>query len=86
MKSRTKAPVKSNGPEKFVYIQANAVRQPKTTAAGRLVRQPYPGGYVVVGMYESLGKTFATHVKAVQWAEEHGYTIRVSKPLRNARA
>jgi hypothetical protein len=86
MKSKTKTPVKNNGPERFVYIQANAVQPPKTRASGRLVRQPYPGGYVVVGMYESLGKTFTTHQAAVKWATDNGYQIRFSKPLRNERA
>ena len=88
MKSRTKKVVNTSGPEKVAYILPQGQLDPgKTRKSGRPVRTKCynPSGFVLVGMYESLGKTFTTHEAAAKYAEEHGFKVKTNRPLRNPR-
>ena len=88
MKSRTKKVVNANGPEKVAYILPQGQLDPgKSRKSGRPVRTKCynPSGFVLVGMYESLGKTFTTHEAAAKYAEEHGFKVKTNRPLRNPR-
>ena len=89
MKSRTTrrpAPTATPGIEKVAYIlpQGN-LRSQKSRTSGRPVRTKCydPSGFLLVGMYESLGKTFTTHEAAAKYASEHGFVVKTNRPLRN---
>jgi hypothetical protein len=50
------------------YITAQGVKPAKSRLSGRDVRQSGTGGYVLVGMGESLAKTFTTRAAAIKYA------------------
>lgn len=80
MKSR--APSKPyTGPERVLYITGTSCLPEKTRKSGRAVRQPGPGGIFVVGMGESLAKTFTNYEAVAAYAEKNGYKVKVTKTL-----
>lgn len=85
MKSR--APAKPySGPERVLYVTETSHRPTKSRNSGRGVLQPGPGGFLVVGMGESLAKTFTTREAVVEYAEKNGYKVKVTKPFRRTSA
>ena len=85
MKSR--APAKPySGPERVLYVTETSHRPTKSRKSGRSVLQPGPGGLLVVGMGESLAKTFTSHEAVAAYAEKNGYKVKVTKPLRRTSA
>jgi hypothetical protein len=90
MKSRTTrkpAPTSTPGIERVAYILPQGNLRSKTRSSGRPTRTKcYDGsGFLLVGMYESLGKTFTTHEAAAKYASEHGFVVKATRALRNAR-
>lgn len=90
MKSRTirKSVTGTPGIEKVAYILPQGdLRSKKSRFSGRPVRTKCydPSGFLLVGMYESLGKTFTTHEAAAKYATEHGFVVKTNRSLRNAR-
>lgn len=86
MKSRSTAP-QHTGPEKVAYILPQGLHSPtKARRSGRPVRNKRydPSGFLLVGMYESLSKTFTSREAAAKWAEEHGFKVKVNPVLRQA--
>lgn len=80
MKSRNQ-PSKQNGPEKVAYVLYQGNLSGKARKSGRPVNAPLydPSGYMLVGMYESLGKTFTSHAAAVKYAKENGFTVKTNR-------
>jgi hypothetical protein len=65
------------------YILPQGVQRPKGRKSGRNVRQPGEGGFVLVGMGESLGKVFTTAGAAAKYATSQGFKLnpfRVPRP------
>ena len=88
MKSRTKkAAPNANGPEKVAYILPQGNLSFKARKSGRPSRNKMynPSGFVLIGMYDSLGKTFTSREAAVQYAEKHGFKVKTNRSLRNPR-
>ena len=65
------------GPEKVAYILPQGRRKPIVDGWGRPTSRKSndSSGYMLVGMYESLSKTFVTAKAAGEWASKHGYSV-----------
>ena len=71
------------GIEKVAYILPQGRTSKRSRASGRPVQNRCSdgGGFVVVGMYESLGKTFATYDAAVKYVAKEGFVLKTNRIL-----
>jgi hypothetical protein len=84
MKSKPRKTVTHTGPERVAYILPQGRVHVKTRPSGRSTRPKLndPSGFVVVGMGESLAKTFTSHEAAAKWATENGFRVVATKVTR----
>lgn len=74
--------------EKVAYILPQGRINTKARPSGRPVRSKMyePAGFVLIGMYESLGKVFTNVKAAAEYAHENGYTLKHNRFLTKAEA